>query len=87
MPLLALVLVAVAIRWLWPSFNKEAPAAPALSLAVIPFKADAADTATANALSRELTTALGRSRWHTIASQANASAYAGRMVDHKSLGR
>jgi DNA-binding winged helix-turn-helix (wHTH) protein/TolB-like protein len=84
--LLALVLLAVAIRWLWPTTEARSTP-PALSLAVVPFKAETADTTTANALSRELTTVLGRSRWHTVASQVNASAYAGRTVDHKSVGR
>jgi class 3 adenylate cyclase/TolB-like protein/tetratricopeptide (TPR) repeat protein len=87
----ALGLVGIAV-WVLPQFEKTspAPAPPPLSIAILPFAAPAGSTADeqfADAVTRDLTTALGRWRIAKVASLGLAASYKGKPFDPRSIGR
>ena len=87
----AVGLVGIAV-WGVLQFGKSPSEAapPALSIAVLPFAAPAsspADEQVADAVTRDLTTALGRWRIATVASPGLAAAYKGKPFDPRSIGR
>ena len=88
---IALGVVGIAI-WLLPQFKKTAPALapPPLSIAILPFAAPAgspADEQFADAVTRDLTTVLGRWRIAKVASLGLAASYKGKLFDPRSIGR
>lgn len=87
--LVTLGLVGIAV-WLVPQFGSIPPAtAPPLSIAILPFAAPAgspADEKFADAVTRDLTTALGRWRIATVASLGLAASYKGKPFDPRSIG-
>jgi adenylate cyclase len=89
--LIALGLVGIAV-WVLLQFTKTppAPAPPPLSIAILPFSAPAgspADEQFADAVTRDLTTALGRWRIAKVASLGLAASYKGKPFDPRSIGR
>jgi adenylate cyclase len=85
-----LSVVAVAIGMIWPRVWKSAPAPPALSVAILPFTAPAgtpADQQFADALTREVTAALGQWRMATVASYRSMSEYVNKTNDVRAVGR
>jgi adenylate cyclase len=87
----ALGLVGIAL-WLLTQFRNTppAPGPPPLSIAVLPFAAPAgspADEQFADAVTRDLTTALGRWRIAKVASLGLAASYKGKPFDPRSIGR
>jgi adenylate cyclase len=88
---IALGLVGIAV-WVLLQFTKTplAPAPPPLSIAILPFAAPAgslADEQFADAVTRDLTTALGRWRIAKVASLGLAASYKGKPFDPRSIGR
>jgi adenylate cyclase len=84
-------LVGIAL-WLLTQFRNTPPASgpPPLSIAVLPFAAPAgspADEQFADAVTRDLTTALGRWRIAKVASLGFAASYKGKPFDPRSIGR
>src|SRR4029453_10210365 len=84
-------LVSTAV-WVLPQFMKTppAPAPPALSIAILPYAAPTgspADEQLADAVTRDLTTALGRWRIAKVASLGLAASYKGKPFDPRSIGR
>jgi adenylate cyclase len=78
--------------WALPKLRNAAPAPapPALSMGILPFAAPAgipADEQLADALTRDLTTALGRWRIAKVASLGLAASYKGKPFDPRSIGR
>jgi TolB-like protein len=78
--------------WVVPQFRKTPtePAPPPLSIAILPFAAPAGnpiDEQFADAITRDLTTALGRWRIAKVASLGLAAAYKGKPFDPRSIGR
>ena len=89
--LLVLVVAGIA-AWLLPQFlqTAAAPVPPALSVAILPFATlggDPADEQYAAALTQDVTTALGRWRWATVASGRKAAATKGKEIDARAVGR
>jgi TolB-like protein len=76
---------------IWPRVWKSAPVAPpALSVAILPFTAPggtSADQQLADALTRELTAALGQWRLATVASFRSTSEYANKSSDMRAVGK
>src|SRR4029434_2139896 len=77
--------------WMLPQFRKtpSEPAPPPLSVAILPFAAPTgspADEQFADAVTRDLTTALGRWRIAKVASLGLAASYKGRPLDPRRLG-
>ena len=88
---IALGLVGIAV-WVLPQFRKTPPASapPALSIAILPFAAPAgnpADEQFADAVTRDLTTALGHWRIANVASLGLGASYRGKPFDPRSIGR
>ena len=78
--------------WLLPQFLRPAPASipPALSIAVLPFTAPggtSTDDEFADTLTQDVTTALGRWRWATVASAKKLTGFKGREIDARAVGR
>ncbi|HEU0198907.1 MAG TPA: winged helix-turn-helix domain-containing protein [Burkholderiaceae bacterium] len=90
--LLGVLVVAAIALWSLPRFRASAPApsAPAMSVAILPFvPADGSATAEqiADALTRDLTNALGRTRLVLVVSHNLAGTYKGKAVDARAVGR
>ena len=88
---IALGLVGIAV-WVLPQFRKTPPASapPPLSIAILPFAAPAgnpADEQFADAVTRDLTTALGHWRIANVASLGLGASYRGKPFDPRSIGR
>src|SRR6266567_386560 len=88
---LALGIVSVAF-WTLQQFRKTPPASapPPVSIAILPFAAPGgtqADEQFADAVTRDLTTALGRWRIANVASLGLAASYKGKPFDPRSIGR
>ena len=91
----ALALAGVLAAWLLvvPLLNPHPTstgAPPPLSLAILPFAAasdSAADRQYAEQLTIDLTTAVSRDRWTTVAPSSLASAFTGKTIDVPSVGR
>ena len=86
---LALGLAGIAV-WMPQFWKTAAPAPPPYSIAILPFVAAArnpADEQFAEALTNDLTSALGRSRMARIVSHSLAVTYKGKTIDARSVGR
>ena len=88
---IAVGLLGIAV-WMLPQFRKTPlePAPPPLSVAILPFAAPAgspADEQFADAVTRDLTTALGRWRIAKVASLGLVAAQKGKPFDPRSIGR
>lgn len=88
---IAVGLVGIVV-WMLPQFRKapSEPAPPPLSVAILPFAAPAgtpADEQFADAVTRDLTTALGRWRIAKVASLGLAATHKGKPFDPRSIGR
>ena len=85
------VALVVAGAWaLFPLLKPTPPAAPAMSVAVLPFDAaggDPTDDALAEGLTRDVTTALGRIRSLRVTSSSAAAPYKGKASDSPAVGR
>ena len=78
--------------WSLPQFLRTAPAPalPPISIAVLPFAAPGggpAEEQIADALTQDITTALSRWRWATVAAAGPTSAHKGKTIDPRSVGR
>ena len=87
----ALGIVGIAI-WILPQFwrTERTLTAPPLSVAILPFMVpagNASDEQFADALTRDLTLGLGRSRRLQVISSSTTSSYKGRPIDAPSVGR
>jgi TolB-like protein len=83
--------LAGAAAWSLPKFWRTAPTTgPApISIAVLPFAATGggpAEIQFADALTRDITTALGRWRWATVVSPGRTPAYTGKAIDARAVG-
>ena len=85
----ALALGAAAIAmWVPPQFWKTAaPVPPAFSIAILPFAAPASDEQFAEALTTDLSSALGHVRYVRIVSHSLAATYKDKSIDARSVGR
>ncbi len=85
----ALALGAAGIAlWTLPQFWKAAaPASPPFSIAILPFAAAVANEQFAEAVTEDLTGALGHVRYVSIVSHSLAATYKGKSIDARAVGR
>ena len=86
---LALLVALGAGLWFSPDFRTAvpAPSPPALSLAILPFAAPAAEDPFAIGLTQDLTTAMGQWGRATVAAHALVADYKSGAIDIRTLGR
>jgi TolB-like protein/tetratricopeptide (TPR) repeat protein len=86
---LALLVALGAGLWFSPDFRTAvpAPSPPALSLAILPFAAPAAEDPFAIGLTQDLTTAMGQWSRATVAAHALVADYKSGAIDIRTLGR